>query len=132
MDRKWYLVDARGKTLGRLATVIANRLSGKTRVDYAHHVDNGDYVVVLNADKVRVSGKKFEDKVYRTHSGFMGGLKETTFKEMKEKHPTRMLELAVTGMLPKNKLRDGMLERLKLQTGDTHPYEAQKPESLAL
>ena len=127
LDRKWYCIDAKGKTLGRIATLIARLISGKDKIDYAHHVDNGDYVIVLNADKVVVTGNKEHDKLYRTHSQFMGGLHETSFEEMRDRHPTKMMELAVAGMLPKNKLRDAMLLRLRLETGDSHGYAAQKP-----
>jgi large subunit ribosomal protein L13 len=126
-SRKWYLIDAQGKTLGRLATQIATILRGKNKVDFAPHVDNGDYVIVLNAASVRVSGNKLTDKLYHTHSGFMGGLKTTTLEQLNLKKPGKALELAVVGMLPKNKLRRDMLSRLKLQLGESHPYEAQKP-----
>ena len=125
--RKWYLIDAQGKTLGRLATQIATLLRGKNKVDFAPHVDNGDYVIVLNAAAVRVSGSKLSDKLYHTHSGYMGGLKTSTLAQLNEKKPGKALELAITGMLPKNKLRKDMLSRLKLQLGESHPYEAQKP-----
>jgi large subunit ribosomal protein L13 len=126
-SRKWYIIDAKDKVLGRLATQIATILRGKNKVDFAPHVDNGDYVIVLNAANVHVTGAKLTDKLYHTHSGFMGGLKTTTLNELNEKKPGKALELAILGMLPKNKLRRDMLSRLKLQLGDTHPYEAQKP-----
>lgn len=132
IERKWFVVDAEGKTLGRLATQIALILKGKNRADYAGHVDNGDYVIVLNAGKVVVTGNKMTDKLYRTHSGFMGGLKEVPFAKMQEKKPTEMLRLAVSGMLPKNRLRDDMLLRLKLEVGDTHGFAAQKPVAIEL
>lgn len=131
-DRKWYIVDAEGLTLGRLATSIATVLKGKNKVDYAPHVDNGDYVIVLNAGKILVTGAKEENKLYRTHSGYMGGLKETPLSKMRTKKPTELVRHAVSGMLPKNRLRDGMLERLKLEVGTEHQYAAQKPEPLAL
>ncbi len=125
--RKWYLIDAKDKTLGRLATQIATLLRGKNKVDFAPHVDNGDYVIVLNAANVRVSGNKLEDKLYHTHSGFMGGLKTTNLQDLNIRKPGKALELAVVGMLPKTKLRSDMIARLKLQLGEVHPYEAQTP-----
>ncbi len=131
-ERKWYCIDAKGQTLGRISTLIATYVQGKNKVNFAHHLDNGDYVIVLNADKIVVSGNKIEDKLYRRHSHYMGGLKETSFGEMKEKKPTEMLRLAVAGMLPKNKLRAGMLLRLRLETGDTHQYNAQQPTMLSI
>lgn len=131
-DRKWFVVDAEGKTLGRLATAIATHLKGKNKVNYAPHVDNGDFVIVLNAGKIVVSGNKESDKLYRTHSGFMGGLKEVPLDRMRVKKPTEMMRLAVAGMLPKNKLRPEMIKRLKLELGAEHHYEAQKPEPLSL
>lgn len=131
-ERKWFVVDAEGQTLGRLATLIATVIRGKNRVDFAPHVDNGDYVIVLNADKVAVTGAKEEAKLYRTHSGFMGGLNEKKLSTMRVKKPTDILRLAVIGMLPKNRQRSGMINRLKLETGTTHQYEAQKPEPLVL
>lgn len=131
-ERKWYIIDAEGQVLGRLATKIATKLSGKDRVDFAHHVDNGDYVIVINAEKVAVTGNKEESKMYRTHSGFMGGLKEITLGKLRSKRPTTILEHAVNGMLPKNRLRDSMMARLKLVEGTAHSYEAQKPEVIKL
>lgn len=129
-DRKWYVVDAEGKNLGKLATAIATVLKGKNKVDFAPHVDNGDYVIVLNAGKVEVSGNKEEQKLYRTHSGYMGSLKETPLGKMREKKPTEIVRHAVFGMLPKNRLRDGMMLRLKLELGTAHAYDSQKPEAL--
>jgi large subunit ribosomal protein L13 len=114
LDRKWFLVDAQGQTLGRLATAIANLLSGKTKVDYTPHLDNGDYVIVINAEKIVVSGNKEEGKIYRSHSQYLGNLKEISLGEVRQKTPERILKKAVNGMLPKNKLQDDMLERLKL------------------
>lgn len=131
-DRKWYIVDAEGKTLGRLSTLIATYLKGKNKLDFAPHVDNGDFVIVLNAGKILVSGSKEENKMYRTHSRFMGGLKEVSLDRMRVKNPTEMLRLAVSGMLPKNKLRPEMIKRLKLELGTEHHYEAQKPELLSI
>ena len=130
-QRKWYVIDAEGQTLGRLATKVAVLLRGKDRVDFAPHVDNWAYVVVLNASKVLVTWAK-EEKEYHTHSGFMGGLKTMTTKEMRVKKPTDLLKLAVSWMLPKNKLREWMISRLKLQLDGTHKYEAQKPETITL
>lgn len=131
-ERKWYVVDAEGQTLGRLATKIATIIKGKNKVDYAPHLDNGDYVIVLNAGKVAVTGNKESDKLYRTHSGFMGGLKEVPLARMREKKPLAILEHAVSGMLPKNRLRSGMIERLKLVEGTEHQFAAQKPETITL
>ncbi|MDD2565944.1 MAG: 50S ribosomal protein L13 [Candidatus Gracilibacteria bacterium] len=131
-ERKWYQIDAEGLTLGRLATKIAVILRGKDRVDFAPHVDNGAYMVVLNADKVTLTGNKEEDKLYRTHSQFMGGLKETSVKTMRKTKPTEILKLAIKGMLPKTKHREDVLLRLKLETGATHNFAAQKPETITL
>ena len=131
-DRKWFVVDAAGKTLGRIASVIAPIIKGKNKVDYAPHVDNGDYVIVLNAGAVTVTGDKEEQKLYRTHSQYMGGLKEVPLARMRAKKPTEVLRHAVSGMLPKNKLRQGMILRLKLELGSDHGYEAQKPELLSI
>ena len=131
-ERKWYVIDAKGQTLGRLATKIAVILKGKNKVDYAPHVDNGDYVIVLNADKFTVTGKKLTDKIYYRHTGYLGGLKATPLDKMLVKKPLRALELAVSGMLPKNKLRKGMISRLKGFTGTEHTYAAQKPIEIKL
>jgi len=131
-ERKWYIVDAKGQTLGRLATQLAVILKWKNKVDYAPHVDNGDYVVVLNADKFTVTGKKMSDKIYYRHTGYLGGLKETPLEDMLRKKPLRALELAVSGMLPKNKLRSDMISRLKGFTGTEHTYTAQKPVEIKL
>lgn len=127
-ERKWYIIDAQWQTLGRLATKIAIFLKGKTKVSFAPHLDNGDYVIVTNCDKFNVTWKKLTDKIYYKHTGYLGGLKETPLEDLLEKKPTKALELAVSGMLPKNKLRDGMLSRLKLFTWVEHTYVAQKPE----
>jgi large subunit ribosomal protein L13 len=131
-ERKWLLVDAAGKNLGRLATSIARMISGRDRVDYTPHLDNGANVIVVNADKITVTGTKEASKMYRTHSQYMGGLKETPFGKMKVKNPTHMLRHAIEGMLPKNRLSDGMSKRLKLVVGTTHEFEAQKPETITL
>lgn len=131
-DRKWYVVDAAGKTLGQLAVVIANTLRGKNRPDFTPHVDGGDYVIVLNADKVAVTGNKEEGKLYYRHSGYLGHLKTQTLAEVREKDPLRILKEAVSGMLPKTKLRKGYMKRLILVKGDVNPHEAQKPMTLEL
>lgn len=131
-ERKWYVVDANGKNLGRLATEIARTLSGRNRVDYTPHADNGAYVIVTNAAGIAVTGTKEVAKMYRTHSQYMGGLKETRLDKMRKENPTHILRHAVLGMLPKNRLQADMIARLKLVVGDTHQYEAQKPETLAL
>jgi len=131
-ERKWYIVDAKGQTLGRLATKLAVILKWKNKVDYAPHVDNGDYVVVLNADKFAVTGKKMTDKIYYRHTGYLGGLKETPLEDMLRKKPLRALELAVSWMLPKNKLRKDMISRLKGFTGTEHTFKAQQPVEIKL
>ncbi len=127
-ERKWYIIDAKGQTLGRLATQIATILKGKNKVDYIPHLDNGDYVVVTNCDKFKVTWNKMSDKIYYRHTGYLGGLKEISLENLLAKKPTKALELAVNGMLPKNKLRKGMLSRLKLFIWDEHSFVAQKPE----
>jgi len=131
-ERKWYVIDAKGQTLGRLATKLAVILKGKNKVDFAPHVDNWDYVIVLNADKFAVTGKKLTDKLYYRHTGYLGGLKETPLEDMLVKKPLRALELAVSGMLPKNKLRKDMISRLKWFTGTEHTFGAQKPTTIKL
>lgn len=131
-ERKWYIVDAEGQNLGRLATGIARLLSGRNRVDYTPHIDNGANIIVINAEKIAVTGTKESVKMYRSHSQFMGGLKETVFSKMREKNPTHILRHAITGMLPKNRLQDGMVARLKLVVGANHGFEAQKPETITL
>jgi len=127
-ERKWYTIDAKGETLGRLATRLAIILKGKNKASFAPHIDNGDYIVVTNCDKFKVTWKKMTDKMYYKHTGYLGGLKEISLEDLLEKKPTKALEFAVNGMLPKNKLRKGMLSRLKLFTWDEHTYVAQKPE----
>ena len=131
-ERPWFVVDAADQTLGRLATVIAKKLSGRDRVDFSPHIDNGAYIVVINAEKIAVTGTKEEVKLYRTHSGYMGGLKETTLADMRKLNPAHIISHAVSGMLPKNKLREKMLDRLKVVAGAEHQYAAQKPETLSL
>lgn len=127
-QRNWYIIDAKGETLGRLATKIAVILKGKNKASYVPHLDNGDYVIVTNCDKFNVSGKKLTDKMYYRHTGYLGGLKEISLEDLLNKKPLKALEFAVSGMLPKNKLRKGMLSRLKLFTWDEHTFVAQKPE----
>ncbi|MBE7064557.1 MAG: 50S ribosomal protein L13 [Clostridia bacterium] len=128
LDRKWYVIDAEGKTLGRLASEIAMILSGKRKPTYTPFLDTGDYVIVVNAEKIAVTGKKMTDKLYRSHSGYPGGLKETNLKTLLEKHPTYAVEYAVKGMLPKNSLGRQMFKKLKVYAGPDHKNAAQKPE----
>ncbi|MBN2379097.1 50S ribosomal protein L13 [candidate division WOR-3 bacterium] len=130
--RKWWLVDARDQILGRLASNIATILMGKSKPTYSPHLDEGDFVVVVNADKIRLTGKKAEAKVYYHHTFYPGGLKEVPFKSMLERHPDRILYLAVKNMLPKNKLRIRRLKRLKLYASALHPHKAQKPLPLEI
>ena len=132
IERKWYVIDAEGVVLGRLASEVAKILRGKNKPTYTPHVDTGDYVIVLNADKVRLTGKKEQDKMYRHHSGYIGGLKETNYKQLIEKHPTRAVEHAVKGMLPKNSLGRAMFKKLKVYAGAEHDHQAQKPEVITL
>ncbi|HEX2098376.1 MAG TPA: 50S ribosomal protein L13 [Rubrobacteraceae bacterium] len=128
-ERKWILIDAEGQTLGRLATEIARLLRGKDKPQYTPHVDTGDFVVVVNAEKVVVTGKKAEQKVYYRHSGYPGGLKTTSYEEMLERKPTEILRRAVKGMMPKTRLGRQQLKKLKIYAGPEHPHEAQRPES---
>ncbi len=125
IKRDWHVIDASGRTLGRLATEIAQLLKGKHKPIYAPHLDTGDYVIVVNAEKVRVTGNKAKQKVYYRHSGYPGGLKAITFEKMMEKHPARIIEQAVRGMLPKNPLGRAMFRKLKVYDGPTHPHQAQ-------
>lgn len=126
----WYIVDADGKTLGRLATEIARRLRGKHKPEYTPHVDTGDYIVVINAEKVTVTGAKFTDKVYHAHSGYPGGLKSITFDKLQAKKPEMIIESAVKGMLPKGPLGRQMYRKLKVYAGKEHNHQAQQPEVL--
>jgi large subunit ribosomal protein L13 len=128
----WYLVDADGKVLGRLATRIAARLRGKHKAEYTPHVDTGDYVVVVNAAKIRVTGRKAQDKMYYRHTRYPGGLRETNFAKLQVRHPGRALELAVKGMLPKGPLGNAMLKKLKVYGEATHPHSAQQPKALEI
>ena len=130
VERSWYLVDASGKTLGRMATEIARRLRGKHKPEFTPHVDTGDYIVEINANKVRVSGNKETGKIYYKHTGFVGGMKETPLGKMRETHPERIIELAVKGMLPKNSLGRAMFRKLKVYAGPEHQHQAQMPETL--
>ena len=130
IERKWYVVDAEGCTLGRLASGVASVLRGKNKPQFTPHVDTGDYVIVVNAEKITVTGKKLDDKVYYNHSGWVGGLKETTLREMLAKHPERVIEYAVKGMLPKGPLGRSMYTKLFVYAGPEHKHEAQKPEAL--
>ena len=127
VERKWYVIDAEGKTLGRLATVAANLLRGKTKPNYTPNVDTGDFVIVINAGKVRVTGKKETDKIYYHHTGYPGGLKSASFKELMEKDARSAIEKAVKGMLPHNTLGAEQLTKLKIYEGSEHPHAAQKP-----
>ncbi len=130
VQRDWYIVDAAGKTLGRLAAEIAARLRGKHKPEYTPHVDTGDYIVVVNADKVQVTGKKTTDKIYYSHSEFPGGIKEISFEKLIDRAPTRALEIAVKGMLPHNPLGRAMFKKLKVYAGAEHPHSAQQPQTL--
>ena len=128
--RQWYVVDARGQTLGRLSTEIANRLRGKHKALFTPHVDTGDYVIVINADKVKVTGRKAQDKMYYHHTGFPGGIKSISFEKLPDKAPERIIESAVKGMMPKNKLSRAMMSKLKIYAGSEHPHGAQQPVKL--
>lgn len=130
VKRDWFVVDATGKTLGRLATEIARRLRGKHKAEYTPHVDTGDFIVVVNAEKVRVTGNKLADKVYYKHTGYIGNLKSITLGELMKKKPTRAIEYAVKGMLPKNPLGRAMFRKLKVYAGPEHKHSAQQPQAL--
>ena len=130
IDRKWYVVDAEGQTLGRLASEIAKVLRGKNKPEFTPHVDTGDYVIVVNADKVKVTGKKLQQKIYYNHSDYVGGMRETTLAEMLAKKPEKVVELAVKGMLPKGPLGRAMIKKLHVYAGPEHNNQAQKPEVL--
>jgi large subunit ribosomal protein L13 len=132
VTREWYVVDASGKTLGRLATEIARILRGKHKPQYTPHVDVGDFVIVINAEKIAVTGRKLDQKRYYRHSGYPGGLRSITLRRMLEKHPERVIRLAVKGMLPKNRLGRRMLKKLKVYAGPEHPHQAQQPKPLDL
>ena len=130
IDRKWYVVDAEGKTLGRLASEVAKVLRGKNKAIFTPHIDTGDYVIVINAEKIKVTGKKLDQKIYYSHSDYVGGMKETTLREMMNKKPEKVIELAVKGMLPKGPLGRQMIKKLHVYAGAEHGHEAQKPEVL--
>ncbi len=132
IERKWYVVDAENKTLGRLASEVAKVLKGKNKPIYTPHVDTGDFVIVVNADKIAVTGKKLDQKKYYRHSDYVGGLKETTLREMLDKKPEKVVELAVKGMLPKGPLGRQMYTKLHVYAGAEHPHAAQKPEVLTV
>lgn len=129
-NRKWFVVDAEGKVLGRLATRVATILRGKHKPTYAPHLDVGDHVIVVNAEKIHLSGRKQTDKMYRWHTGYIGGLKEVRAEEMIKSHPERVIEWAVQGMLPKTRLGRAMAKKLKVYRGSAHPHEAQQPQAL--
>lgn len=132
ISRDWHVVDAEGKTLGRLATVIAATLRGKTKPTYAAHVDMGDFVIVVNAEKVKVTGNKETDKFYYRHSGYPGGLRSVALKDMRARQPERIIEAAVRGMLPKTTLGENQFRKLKVYAGPSHPHAAQQPKELAV
>jgi len=130
IERQWFVVDARGQTLGRLASEIAKVLKGKHKPIYAPHLDTGDFVIVINAEKVHVTGRKMDQKMYHRHSGYPGGLTSITLREQLKRHPTRVIRSAVKGMLPHNRLGRAMLRKLKVYARDAHPHEAQQPKPL--
>ena len=130
IERRWYVVDAEGQNLGRLATRIADTLRGKNKPQFTPHVDTGDFVVVVNAEKITVTGKKLDEKIYYRHSGYPGGLKQRTLREQLDRRPTEVLRTAVKGMLPKNKLAARQLTKLKIYAGPEHPHTAQAPQPL--
>ncbi len=132
VQQSWYVVDAQGKVLGRLASQIASRLRGKHKPEYTPHVDTGDFVVVVNASKLRVTGRKAERKMYHWHTEFPGGIRQANFAKMQAKHPERVLQQAVKGMLPKGPLGYAMLRKLKVYAGDKHPHSAQQPKTLEI
>ena len=132
IERKWFVVDAQGRTLGRLATRIATVLRGKHKPVYTPHMDCGDYVIVVNADKIQVTGHKLEQKTYYRHSGYPGGLRQVSLRRQLQVHPDRVIEAAVRGMLPHNRLGRKMFKKLKIYAGPTHPHEAQQPTALEL
>ena len=132
VERKWYVVDANGQTLGRLATQVAMILRGKHRPTYTPHVDTGDHVIIINAEKIHLTGKKLQDKKYYRHSGYPGGIKSVTAGEVLQRHPERVIKAAVWGMIPHNKLGRQMIKKLKVYAGAEHPHEAQMPEALVL
>ena len=130
IQRDWYVIDAQGQTLGRLATQVATLLRGKHKPNYTPHVDCGDYVIIVNAEKVHVTGQKMTQKIYYRHSGYPGGLKQVTLRDQLQKFPDRVVEQAVRGMLPKNRLGRRMFKKLKVYAGSDHPHQAQQPKSI--
>lgn len=132
VKRDWYVVDAQGQTLGRLSTEIARRLRGKHKAEFTPHVDTGDYIVVINAEKVTVTGRKTKQKMYHRHTGYPGGLKSMSFEKMIDHKPERVIELAVKGMIPRNPLGRAMLKKLKVYAGVDHPHTAQQPKELKI
>jgi len=132
VERKWCLIDANGKILGRLASQIAVRLRGKHNPIYTPHIDTGDFVIVINAEKVLLTGKKLKQKVYYRHSGYPGGIKSTTAEKLQQKNPEDLISLVVKGMLPKNSLGRSMIKKLKIYAGEEHPHQAQNPEILTI
>lgn len=132
VNRGWYIIDASEQILGRLATEAARRLRGKHKAEFTPHVDTGDYIIVINAEKVTVTGRKFENKTYYSHSGYPGGMKQIQFDKLQEKNPTKIIELAIKGMLPKNSLGRDMYRKLKVYAGSEHPHEAQQPKKLEI
>lgn len=132
VKRDWYIVDASNKTLGRLASEVARRLRGKHKAEYTPHVDTGDYIIVINPEKIHVTGKKLKDKIYHRHTGYVGGIKSESFEKLRDRNPARVIELAVKGMLPKNPLGREMYRKLKIYEGDSHPHAAQQPKVLEI
>lgn len=132
VTRQWYVIDAEGKTLGRLSTEVARRLRGKHKPTYTPHVDTGDHIVIINADKVRVTGNKFKDKMYHRHTGYIGGLKSVSFEKMQQQAPERIIEIAVKGMLPKTPLGRAMFRKLRVYAGPKHEHAAQQPQPLEI
>ncbi len=132
IERKWHVIDAADQVLGRVASRVASILMGKEKAYYTDFLETGDFVVVVNAGSIRLTGKKWDQKIYRSHSGYPGGLKEISAKDLFQKHPERLMEYAVRGMLPKNKMGDKLFRKLKVYAGADHPHQAQKPQPLSL
>ncbi|MBD3361088.1 50S ribosomal protein L13 [Candidatus Peregrinibacteria bacterium] len=130
IKQNWYIIDAKDRILGRLATTVANKLRGKDKPVFSPHIDCGDFIIVINADKIKLTGEKKYNKTYYHHSGYPGGLKEEKITQIKEKNPTKVLELAVKGMLPKNRLRKNLMKKLKIYSEEEHPHKAQNPQPL--
>ncbi len=130
LEKKWWLIDAEDKTLGRLSTLVARILTGKNKPIYCTHIDVGDRVIIVNAEKIKLTGNKLDDKKYYRHSGYPGGIREVTCGELLKKYPERVIEYAVSGMLPKNKLRKPRMKKLRIYSGPSHPHEAQNPEKI--